>query len=91
MATGKYNDSQSTAFKSKQYAASGTPRNLVTDSPDGWTCARKLKILGEGSFTDLKDGADNNLGTFGDFAAGDEHTQSTSEVTSADAAFIAYW
>jgi hypothetical protein len=82
MATGKYNDSQSTAFKSKQYAASGTPRNLVTDSPDGWTCARKLKILG---------GADNNLGTFGDFAAGDEHTQSTSEVTSADAAFIAYW
>ena len=90
MATGRYNDAQSVAFKSKQYAAQAGARNLVTDSPDGVTCARKLKILGAGSFTSLKDGANNDLGTFGPFAAGDEHTQSTSEVVSADAAFIAY-
>lgn len=91
MALGKYNDGQGTAVKSKQYAANASPRNLVTDSPDGATCARKLKILGAGSFTLLKDGADGNLGTFGPFPTGDEHTQSTSEVTSADAPFIAYW
>ncbi len=92
MALGKYNDSQSTSPKQKQYAASGTPRDLVADSPDATTCARKLKMLGgAGSFTDTKDGANNNMGTFGPLAAGDEHTGSISEVTSADQAFIAYW
>jgi hypothetical protein len=92
MALGKFNDGQHTSPKQKQYAASATPRNLVADSPDTATCARKIKILGgAGSFTNTKDGADQNMGTFGPFAQGDEHTGSISEVTSADQAFIAYW
>lgn len=91
MASGKHNNDQSSGLKAKQYAASGSARNLVADSPDGATCARKIKILGAGSFTLCKDYNNADLGTFGPFAAGDEHTMSVSEVTSADAAFIAYW
>lgn len=92
MAQGKFNDGQHTARKMKQYAASGSARNLVTDSPDGGTCARKIKILGgDGTFTNLKDGADANLGSFGPLQQGDELTGSISEVTSADQAFIAFW
>lgn len=92
MALGKFNDGGHTGTKLKQYAASGTPRNLVTDSPDGLTCARKIKLLGgAGSFTNAKDGADANMGTLGPLQQGDELTGSFSEVTSADQAFIAFW
>jgi hypothetical protein len=91
MAIGNFNSDTCVARKIKQYASSGSPRNLVTDSPDGRTCARQLKILGAGSFTNLEDGTDADLGTFGPLAVGDTLEASVSEVTSADAAFIAYW
>lgn len=92
MAAGKYNDSQGTAEKIKQYAAQAGARNLVTDSPDGLTCARKIQILGgSGSFTNVKNGKDENMGTFGPLQQGSELVGSFSEVTSADQAFIAFW
>ncbi len=96
MAIGNFNNDTCVARKIKQYAANASPRNLVTDSPDGKTCARMLKILGAGSFTGTKDGTDTLYpgtvaGTFGPFAQGDTLEASVSEVISADQAFIAYW
>jgi hypothetical protein len=85
------NSSVSVGVKVKQYAASGSPRDLAADSPDGFTSARMLKILGAGSFTSTLDAAGGNMGTLGPLAAGDEIPAEVSSVISADAAFIAFW
>lgn len=96
MALGNTDDKTNPARKIKQYAASASVRNLVTDSIDGKTCARAVKILGAGSFTGAKDGSDTLVaaptpGTLGPLAAGDMLEAPFSEIISTAADFIAYW
>jgi hypothetical protein len=88
MALGKINESTSIAARWKQYASGGL-RNLVTDSPDGATCARKVVLLAAGDLTVCKDGTDTDRPITG-LPSGYQHTASVSEVN-ATVAFIAYW
>lgn len=97
MATGNYNNETSCARKIKQYAAGASARNLVADSPDGHTCPRTIIILGAGSFTSAKDGADVLIsaptpGTLGPFVAGQLIPAGyISELISASADILVLW
>lgn len=89
MSAGKYNDSQSSATKIKQYASGGA-RNLVADSPDGATCARAIELLADSTTTtSVKSAADVEMGPITGWPKGIKMGE-FSEVTS-DVAFIAYW
>jgi hypothetical protein len=88
MAFGKFNDSTSIGSRWKQYVSGGL-RNLVTDSPDGATCARMVVLLAAGDLTVCKDGSDVDRPLTG-LPSGFQHTGSISEVN-ATVAFIAYW
>lgn len=98
MAQANKNTSVGAPEKIQQYAASASVRNLKTDSPDGKTCARMVKILAAGSFTSAKDWNDTLIpntggtpGTLGALATNTEILCNLSELISADAAFIAFW
>lgn len=89
MPAGKHNTNTDSGLKAKQYAASGV-RDLVADSPNGATCARKIVLLAAGDITSCKDFQDVERGAFTGLPAGYVHEMSCSSVN-CTVAFIAYW
>ncbi len=86
------NGNTSVSTKLVQFAANASPRDLGAVSPDGRTCARQLKILGDGSFTSALGAGDTvHSATLGPLSAGDVLEGEFSSVISADAAFIAFY
>lgn len=96
MSSGNNNNATATGVKMRQYAASGSVRDFVTDSPDGKTCARMVMLLAAGSFTGAKD-ASNTLipaatpGTLGPFGSGAQLPGQFSELISASADILVFW
>ena len=89
MPQGKYNDSQSSGFKIKQYASGGA-RNLVADSPDGASCARAIELLSDSTTTTSVQGPDGTeMGPITGWKAGLK-VGAFSTINS-DVSFIAYW
>ena len=87
---GKINESPATTGQSwKQYAAGG-PYSLVSDSPDGATCAREVRLLAAGDLTAcyLPDGTTNRPLT--GLPSGYVHAGPVSSVTPT-VAIVVYW
>lgn len=96
MSTGNQNNNTSTGVKMKQYAASGSARDFVADSPDGKTCCRMVMLLAAGSFTGAKDGSNTLIpaavaGAIGPFASGAQLPGQFSELVSATADILVFW
>lgn len=89
MPAGKYNDSEATGFKLKQYAA-GALRDLVADSPSGQHCARAIELLADSTtMTNVQGPSGNEMGPITGWKAGLK-IGAFSAVYS-DVPFIAYW